>query len=187
MKILIVLSFAAGTALVAQQTQQPDLTGLPLPASVIVGGLPRTLSPQMRFGAPVTGKPYTAEAITETTQTLADGNRIVQRTSDRQYRDSLGRERRELSTSGVAGTARPVVFISDPAASVTWTLNPLNNTAQRTAMTIAKPEAPLPPHGGAIGVLLPEIDHGVVQARGFDHWRSRRERLAEARPSGRVC
>ena len=48
------------------------------------------------------GKPYAAEAITESTQVLADGNRIVQKSTTRVYRDSEGRTRREqISDSGV--------------------------------------------------------------------------------------
>ena len=34
------------------------------------------------------GAPYSAEAVNETIQTLADGNRIVQHSSAMQYRDS---------------------------------------------------------------------------------------------------
>src|SRR5215469_4062927 len=46
-------------------------------------------------GDTVKGAPYSAEAVTETSQTLADGNRIVNRQSAMQYRDGMGRERRE--------------------------------------------------------------------------------------------
>jgi hypothetical protein len=49
---------------------------------------------QLISGPPVKGAPYSAEAVNETVQTLADGNRIVQRSSSMQYRDSEGRERR---------------------------------------------------------------------------------------------
>jgi membrane-associated protease RseP (regulator of RpoE activity) len=149
MKILLVLSFATGTMLVAQQTQQP------------------ALSPQMLFGAPVTGNPYAAEAVTETVQTLADGNRIVQRSSSMRYRDSQGRERREFSMNAGVGTGRQGVFISDPATRVMWTLNPVGHSAQRATMTVATP--PAPTHGGAIGVMLMQNDHGTLQAKGLDH------------------
>src|SRR5271156_6605850 len=50
---------------------------------------------QMFNGNPVKGQPYSAEAVNETTQTLADGNKIVTRSSTMIYRDSDGRERRE--------------------------------------------------------------------------------------------
>ena len=50
---------------------------------------------QMFNGNPVKGQPYSAEAVNETTQTLADWNKIVTRSSTTIYRDSEGRERRE--------------------------------------------------------------------------------------------
>ena len=43
----------------------------------------------------VTGLPYSAEILSESIQTLVDGNRIVQHTTGRVYRDSEGRVRRE--------------------------------------------------------------------------------------------
>src|SRR5688572_15477740 len=46
-------------------------------------------------GSKVTGAPYSAEAVTEMTQTLADGNRIVRSVSASVARDSEGRTRRE--------------------------------------------------------------------------------------------
>src|SRR5438552_1575963 len=50
------------------------------------------VSGQLISGPPVKGAPYSAEAVNETIQVLADGNRIVQRSSAMQYRDSEGRE-----------------------------------------------------------------------------------------------
>jgi hypothetical protein len=44
---------------------------------------------------PVTGAPYSAEAVTDVVQTLADGNRIVRQNKARLSRDSQGRTRRE--------------------------------------------------------------------------------------------
>ena len=41
------------------------------------------------------GAPYSAETVIESTQTLADGNRINRRRQGRVYRDSEGRTRRE--------------------------------------------------------------------------------------------
>ena len=42
-----------------------------------------------------TGRPYSADAVTERTQVLADGNRINVRSTTRVYRDGEGRTRRE--------------------------------------------------------------------------------------------
>jgi hypothetical protein len=72
----------------------------------------------------VKGAPYSAEAVNETVQTLADGNRIVQRSSAMQYRDSDGRERREETS------AMGAIFITDPVAGARYTLHPDSRTAE---------------------------------------------------------
>lgn len=82
----------------------------------------------------VTGAPYSAVAVNETTQTLADGNRIVRSSQQNIYRDSQGRERSEGSqTTTVLG--RTVtggnISISDPVAGVSYTLNPGARTARQ--------------------------------------------------------
>src|SRR4051794_38502490 len=46
-------------------------------------------------GRLVTGAPYSAEIVTESTHTLADGNHIKQTSTSKIYRDSEGRTRRE--------------------------------------------------------------------------------------------
>jgi hypothetical protein len=78
-------------------------------------------------GPTVTGAPYSADAVTESTQTLADGNRIVSKTTSKIYRDSAGRERREQPFPKIAALTKvqdiPMsVVISDPVAKVTYTL-----------------------------------------------------------------
>ena len=55
----------------------------------------------------VRGAPYSAEAVTETVQALADGNRIVRQSVTRIFRDSEGRTRRE--TVGSDGQVSTVV------------------------------------------------------------------------------
>ena len=83
------------------------------------------VSGQLISGPPVKGAPYSAEAVNESIQTLADGNRIVQRSSSMQYRDNDGRERRE-ETSAMAA-----IFITDPVAGVRYTLHPETRTAEK--------------------------------------------------------
>src|SRR5215472_13111545 len=83
---------------------------------------------------PVKGAPYSAEAVTETTQTLADGNRIVNRQSSMQYRDGMGRERHErnlVQIPGAPSTAPEVVTISDPVANASYSLNTRAHSAQK--------------------------------------------------------
>lgn len=79
----------------------------------------------------VTGAPYTAEAVTESIQVLADGNRIVRRTTARVYRDGKGRTRRE--TLGPDGQIRSIV-ITDPAAGKSFSVDPGTNTVHHTGV-----------------------------------------------------
>jgi hypothetical protein len=81
-----------------------------------------------RPGQVVKGAPYTADATTEFTQVLGDGNRIHQVTSERFYRDSEGRTRRETSLAGTGlssprDAAVPLAFIEDPVASASFVLD----------------------------------------------------------------
>jgi hypothetical protein len=81
------------------------------------------------------GAPYSAEAVNESTQTLADGNRIVQKSLTRVYRDSEGRTRREdVAENGEVLS----VSIVDPVAHVSYVLDPKTRTASRGAMMIAR-------------------------------------------------
>ncbi|HXI61811.1 MAG TPA: hypothetical protein VNF70_03840, partial [Pyrinomonadaceae bacterium] len=54
-------------------------------------------------GKPIKGAPYSADAVTETTQILGDGNRIVNRSTATLYRDSEGRTRREQTLKSIGG------------------------------------------------------------------------------------
>jgi hypothetical protein len=87
------------------------------------------------------GAPYAAETINENTQTLADGNHIVQHTTGRVYRDGEGRVRREEDgppADGV-GPDRPMVIrgpsisIVDPVAGESYTLDTTNRIAWKTS------------------------------------------------------
>jgi hypothetical protein len=86
------------------------------------------------FGPPVKDAPYSAEAVTETTQVLADGNRIERRTSATIARDSSGRIRRQQQAMVfgglVAKSQGPLVTISDPSGTHI-TLDPDRRVAYR--------------------------------------------------------
>jgi len=80
--------------------------------------------------------PYSADIITETTQMLADGNRISHRASARVARDSRGRERREhegtFFIGGLAAQNRQaLVTIMDPVADTAVTLDAERQVATR--------------------------------------------------------
>jgi len=82
---------------------------------------------------PVLGAPYAATVIHESVQTLADGNRIVQKTTGTTARDSQGRTRNDASLPMVGGLAPSggphLTFISDPVAQTSYTLNMEEKTA----------------------------------------------------------
>lgn len=91
---------------------------------------------------PVTGAPYSAEAVTEMVQTLADGNRIVRDSKAQIARDGKGRTRREQGLAmfgpligglpGPAGNDEPRhVQISDPTTKTTIMLDPQERMAHR--------------------------------------------------------
>ena len=78
------------------------------------------------------GAPYSAEATTESIQVLADGNRIVSKTSNRLYRDGDGRTRRE--NLNATGTDVTTISISDPVAGTTYVLDPSSHSAYRNGL-----------------------------------------------------
>jgi TonB family protein len=95
------------------------------------------ISGEMSFdGKLVKGAPYSGQAVTEMTQTLSDGNRIVNKTTASLYRDSEGRTRREqsLRTIGAFATANDsphMIYINDPVAQMNYVLDPRTRTARK--------------------------------------------------------
>jgi hypothetical protein len=84
-------------------------------------------------GKTVVGAPYTAIAVTETTQTLADGNHISNKTSANVARDSQGRTRREevLGKVGPWPVDGPqLTFIHDPVSKSDTVLDSNDHTAR---------------------------------------------------------
>lgn len=106
-------------------------------------------------GKVVKGAPYSAQAVTETTRTLGDGNRISRKNTSSVYRDGEGRTRRdqELGAIGPWATAedpRQTVFINDPVAGVNYILDPRTKTARKMApLRIRMPHPDAPAEGGA--------------------------------------
>ena len=74
------------------------------------------------------GAPYSAEVVTDHTQSLPDGNRIVEHTSGRVYRDKEGRVRREEDRP----SGNPTISIVDPVAGVSYALDPEKRIAWKT-------------------------------------------------------
>jgi hypothetical protein len=109
-------------------------------------------------GAVVKGSPYSADAVTETTQTLSDGNRITHKSTASLYRDGEGRTRREQAFPAIgpwatSGTPPVSVFINDPVAGVNYVLESDTKTARK-----------LPTGKMAMGAGMPMA--GTVSAAG---------------------
>jgi hypothetical protein len=108
----------------------------------------------------VTGAPYTADIVTETVQTLADGNRIERQTRSSVARDAEGRVRREQPIAAI-GPIVPqqdlkIVMIVDPVANVHYSLDEKNRIATRMpSPTRTRMEAgvrlQMPPGGAPLG------------------------------------
>ncbi len=125
MKTRLSLTFAfaallAGGTLDAQ-TRRPSS-----PPTLIVPQLPAVFLDSRIEVKTVTGAPYTAEVVSETIQTLSDGNRIVKRTTGTVARDAAGRVRREETRAD--GSVE--VSIHDPVAQTVTTLDVARKTAR---------------------------------------------------------
>jgi hypothetical protein len=98
----------------------------------------------------VTGAPYSADATTENTQVLSDGNRIERKETAKVYRDGMGRTRRDLSVNAIgpwsSGASMQMANIFDPVAGVHYMLN----MQEKKAFKMAPP--PKPP-AGAPGLM----------------------------------
>jgi hypothetical protein len=130
--MLLRVAFAGVLIAAAAGAQQPGPTpGRAMGGARFLGGQPGMP------GRVVKNAPFSAELVTETSQTLADGNRIKQTNTVRMYRDSEGRTRREQALNNLGGLAPnsnlpQVVFIHDPVAGTDLALNPSNRTATRS-------------------------------------------------------
>lgn len=125
---IFILAAASASGALAQDGnvfyQSSD--GMNVTARAIKGG---------RLLTPVTGAPYSATITNEMTQTLEDGTHIVQKMNGNVARDSEGRTRQDapLPTIGnlSAANAPHIVFLQDPVAQVSYTLDLTNKTAQK--------------------------------------------------------
>jgi len=136
-------------------------------AGPVPGPGPVTISVAGAFArgsaAPLVGAPYSATVTNESVQTLADGNRIVQSSSGTIARDSQGRTRQDTMLPLIgnlsAANAPHLIFIHDPVAQTSYTLNLTDKTAQKMPIP---PLPPVPPTGAS----GPGPDAFYVQAAG---------------------
>jgi hypothetical protein len=124
----------------AVRSQEPPAPPPP-PPDAFMGG---PIGPRMEIlgfgelhpGKVVAGAPYSAVAVSETKQTLADGNVIDRKVQSNVYRDSQGRTRRETSFTGVgtfaaSGEPRTMVTIHDPVAGTAFILHADSKVAEQ--------------------------------------------------------
>jgi len=157
-KVTVLVIAAAGTTLLGPTPALAQTAGTIAPVSTqeVTTGERRMVSGQMMAGAVTAkttlGRPYSAEAVTELVQVLADGNRIATRNVSRVYRDGEGRTRREMINA--AGAVQSV-SISDPIARTSFTLDPESKTAFSAAGVVTLTTAVAPGargRGGAVPV-----------------------------------
>jgi hypothetical protein len=108
----------------------------------------KVLSASMINGPTVKGAPYSAQAVNEMVQVLADGNRITNTSTSALYRDSQGRERREENSSGASPTVRSI-FITDPVESVNYVLEPNSKVAHKSGQRVVNFTDNFTTRGGA--------------------------------------
>jgi hypothetical protein len=139
------LTLSAGLARAQQQEAPPP----PPPGGIRHGGpggdfMPPPMGDRiellgfegMHSGKVVTGAPFSGVAVTESTQTLADGNHINHKTQANVFRDSQGRVRKEVTISGfgpleASGAPKSFIVISDPVANANLVLHPDTKVAER--------------------------------------------------------
>jgi hypothetical protein len=104
------------------------------------------------------GAPYSADTVVENIQTLADGNRIVRKTTGSVYRDGEGRTRREedvtvtaMTANGPVTSLKKTISIVDPIAGFSYSLDPEQRIAWKT------------PAGGS-GAIMYKLEASQVEA-----------------------
>lgn len=101
----------------------------------------------------VKGAPFSADISSESIQTLADGNRIIQRVAGHIYRDSQGRTRSErVYQMGGSSEQKQMITINDPVEGVNYILDPEKRMAYKRSLpqppralpgsTLANPNSP---------------------------------------------
>ena len=167
----------AGTITEAQKYQVESAAQ----AATLVGGRARGAVEIRR----TTGAPYSAEAITEFTQVLGDGNRISRKSVTRVFRDGEGRTRREVVTTTAEGESVSISIV-DPIAGKSFVLDPKARTATPAGVAVYSPStsggfvssAGGGGRGGAVGSGGGETRAIITPATPSDAQRTEAERTA---------
>lgn len=128
MKRALLLVLAAASCAFAQEKGNVIYQTTGAVGAIASGGFDKA-------SGPVLGAPYSATITNESIQTLADGNRLVQTSTGTTARDSQGRTRQDTVLPPIgnlsAANAPHLIFIHDPIAQVSYTLNLTEKTAQK--------------------------------------------------------
>jgi len=143
MKRILILVLAASCCALAQEGGNIVFQTAGPATAVAFGAISGT-------GGVVTGAPYSATITNESVQTLADGTHITQSSSGSTARDSQGRTRQDAPLPAIgnlsAADAPHLVFLQDPVAGASYTLNLTDKTAWKGPVP--------PPGGGTPGMML---------------------------------
>jgi hypothetical protein len=154
MKYALILTLVASSCALAQERTNVIYQTTGSVGAVTSGAFER---------ASVRGAPYSATITNESIQTLADGNRIVQTSSGTTARDAQGRTRQDTALPAIGNLAADnvprLVFLQDPIAQTSYTLNLSEKTAQKMPVFA-------PPAGGPAGLPGTAVTMRFVEANG---------------------
>jgi hypothetical protein len=156
MKRGLIFVLAASSCALAQEKGNVTYQSVGTMNAVAWGGFDKA------SGNPVQGAPYSATITNESMQTLTDGNRIVQTGTGTTARDAQGRTRQDTVLPAIgnlsAANAPHLVFILDPVAQASYTLNLTEKTAQKISMPAGT--------GGAMGFAGAAVNMKFVEGNG---------------------
>jgi len=171
-RALLLLAVVSMFGAFSARAQEADVAPPPPPEGMPGG----PMGPRMEIlgfgelhpGKVVTGAPYSAVAVTEDKQTLADGNVIDRKIQSNVYRDSQGRTRRETTFTGVgafapSGQTHSMVTIHDPVASAAYVLHTDTKVAEQLPIPPGRPKNGANVHNRMEARLQQEIADGTVK------------------------
>jgi hypothetical protein len=123
---------------------------------------------EMHPGKVVTGAPYSAVVVIESTQTLSDGNAINRKVQTNVFRDSQGRTRRETTLPAVgplaaSGQPKTFIMIFDPVATTSYVLHPDTKVADKLQTPQGKGKDPAKLEGKFEARMQEEIANGTLK------------------------
>jgi hypothetical protein len=123
---------------------------------------------EMHPGKVVTGAPYSAVAVIESTQTLSDGNSINRKVQTNMFRDGQGRTRRETTLPAVgplaaSGQPRTFIMIFDPVATTAYVLHPDTKIADKLPTPAGKGKDPAKFESKFEARMQEEIANGTLK------------------------